>query len=527
MEFRVLGPLEVRHAGAAVPLGGPRQRAVLAALLLRANQLVTAQYLIEAVWETAPTSPESNLRTYVAGLRRRLQRAGEPEPRLVTGAGGYLFRVAPGELDVDTFHELVERARQARAGADLAGAARCYQDALRLWRGKPRWTGSPLGPRLWAALAQLEERRLRAVDQHAEARLALGDHDTVIDDLRRLVVEYPLRENLWARLMGALAEGWSHGGGPHGLPGGPPNAARGARHRTRRRAAGPPPADPGGARPGPPRPAPRVDRPPCPGSCRRTSAASPAGRRELAELDAALADRRAGRPRRWSAPSPARPGSARPPSPCTGRTGWRDRFPDGQLYVNLRGFDPTGRRCDPAEALRGFLDALGVPPHRIPADLDAQAALYRSLLAGRRVLVVLDNARDAEQVRPLLPGAPGCLVVVTSRNQLTGLVAARGRPPADPGPADRRRGARRCWPGGSAPDRVERRAGARSTRSSPGARGCRWRWRSSPPAPPPTRLPAGRARRRTARGRAAAWTRSTAATPPPTSGPSSPGRTGH
>ncbi len=106
-----------------------------------------------------------------------------------------------------------------------------------------------------------------------------------------------------------------------------------------------------------------------------------------------------------------------------------DRFPDGQLYVNLRGFDPTGTVVTAAEAVRGFLDALQVPTQNIPVGLDAQAARYRSLLAGRQMLIVLDNARDAEHVRPLLPGTPGCLVVVTSRNQLTGLVAAEGARP--------------------------------------------------------------------------------------------------
>lgn len=106
-----------------------------------------------------------------------------------------------------------------------------------------------------------------------------------------------------------------------------------------------------------------------------------------------------------------------------------DRFPDGQLYVNLRGFDPSGVVTSPAEAVRGFLDAFGVPPERVPTTLDGQVGLYRSLLADRRVLVLLDNARDAEQVRPLLPGSPGCLVLVTSRNKLTSLVAAEGTYP--------------------------------------------------------------------------------------------------
>src|SRR5204862_2228895 len=104
----------------------------------------------------------------------------------------------------------------------------------------------------------------------------------------------------------------------------------------------------------------------------------------------------------------------------------RDRFPAGQLYANRRGSDPTGAAMSAADAIRRFLDALDVPAERIPADLDAQCALYRTLLAGRRVLVLLDNARDADQVRPLLPGSPGCLVLITSRTRLPSLIAAEG-----------------------------------------------------------------------------------------------------
>jgi DNA-binding SARP family transcriptional activator len=432
VEFRILGPLEVRHAGATVPLGGPRPRALLAALLLRANEVVTTPYLIEAIWETPPACPESNLRTYVAGLRQRLHRAGRHDARLTTEAGGYLFRVAPGELDIEIFSGLVERARQARAAADLAGAARHYRDALRLWRGKPL-DGLPLGPRLWAALAHLEERRLSAVEQHAEVRSALGEHDAVIDELRCLVVEYPLREKLWARLMGALVE---TGRAAEALTvfqdarrvlreelGTEPGDALQILHRRilRRSVSNRPPAEP--ATQATPRAEPTTVPRQLPPDVR--GFAGRAG--ELRQLDAVLTA------------DPGEGAAAAAVCAVSGTAGvgkttlalhWAhrvaDRFPDGQLYVNLRGFDPTESPMDPAQAVRSFLEALGVPPQRVPTQPDGQVSLYRSLLAGRRVLVVLDNARDAAQVRPLLPGAPGCAAVVTSRTDLSALVATEG-----------------------------------------------------------------------------------------------------
>ncbi|GIG94385.1 SARP family transcriptional regulator [Plantactinospora mayteni] len=431
VELRVLGPLEVWHAGASVSLGGPRQRAVLAALLVRANDVVTAQYLTEVVWETPPASPESNIRTYVAGLRQRLHQAGADGSRLVTEAGGYLFRVFPGELDMQTFSQLIDRARQAQDEAELARAAECYQQALGLWRGNPL-DGLPVGARLWAELARLEERHLSAVEQHATTRMALGEHDGVIGELRRLVLQHPFRENLWSRLMLALSGA--------GRPAEALQAFQDARRVLR---------DELGAEPGrelqdlhqrilrqeavAPPPVPRAAPPAGPVTVPRQLPADVRGfaarAAELARLDAILA-------------STGEHGTAVPVCVVSGTAGvgktalavhWAhrvsDRFPDGQLYVNLRGFDPTGATMSPAEAVRGFLDALAVRPDRIPASPEAQIGLYRSLLADRRMLVVLDNARDIEQVRPLLPGAPGSLVLVTSRNHLTGLVAAEGAHP--------------------------------------------------------------------------------------------------
>ena len=186
--------------------------------------------------------------------------------------------------------------------------------------------------------------------------------------------------------------------------------------------------------------------------------------------------------------------------------------------MTMRGFDPTGVPMTAAEALATFLDALGVPPERMPATVDAQAGLYRELLAQRRVLVVLDNVRDAEQVRPLLPGAPACAAVVVSRNQLPGLVVAEGARPLRLDLLDRAQSrsfspagsGRRGWP----PSR-RRCSGSSIVRA-----GCRWPWRSWRPARPPirssvsTRSPASWTD----------WTRSPA--PTPTSGRSSPGRTG-
>jgi DNA-binding SARP family transcriptional activator len=196
VEFRLLGPLEVTRTGIPVPLGGPRQRALLTALLLRANRLATVPYLTESVWETPPVAPESNLRTYVAALRRRLP---EADTRLLTRPGGYLLRVLPGECDLTTFDQPV---------SDLADTA--DQDlldrldrALALWRGQPM-EGLITGPQLAIEATRLVDRRIEIALRYARAAAELGRDGEAVSRLHGLVEQYPLHEELWAQLIGAL-----------------------------------------------------------------------------------------------------------------------------------------------------------------------------------------------------------------------------------------------------------------------------------------------------------------------------------
>ena len=206
---------------------------------------------------------------------------------------------------------------------------------------------------------------------------------------------------------------------------------------------------------------------------------------DLRQLDALLPDTApTARPPWRSRRSPASPGSARPPWPSTGRTRSRDQFPDGQLYVDLRGYAATPQ--SPDRGAGQLLHALGVPTEQVPADLEEAAGLYRSVLADRRLLVLLDNAASADQVRPLLPGSPGCLVLVTSRDRLAGLVATRRRQAAGPRRAAPRTRPRRCSARSSAPSGSRPSPRPRPTWPGP-ARICRWRCGSPPPTWPTTR----------------------------------------
>jgi tetratricopeptide (TPR) repeat protein len=336
--------------------------------------------------------------------------------------------MAGGELDARLFLAHLDRARRLSAGGETRQAAAELRSGLRLWRG-PALAGLT-GRVIAAAAARLDEQCLAATEECLELELQLGRHAELVGELTELVAAHPLQDRLVAHLMVAL-----HRSGRQA-------EALQAYHRLRSALADQLGLEPGarlrdlhtailrdedgyaddgaGAAPAP--------------AVRVVPAQLPAdvtgftGRaRQLKDLDQLL-------------PGDAPGGAAAVMIAGTAGVGktalairWgqrvRHHFPDGQLYVNLRGFAAEGPPVRPSEALSGFLEALEVPPAQVPVGLDARSALFRSLLADRRMLVVLDNARDADQVRPLLPGSRSCLVLMTSRKILAGLVATEGARP--------------------------------------------------------------------------------------------------
>jgi DNA-binding SARP family transcriptional activator len=445
VEFGLLGPLLVRAEETSIAISAGKQRVLLAALLLAVNQVVALDKLAEALWQGSP--PETarvTLQNYIMRLRHTLGPTGYE--RIVSRPAGYLIEVRRGELDVAQFAELQSAGiAAARAGA-WENASSQLAAALGLWRGQP--LADIQSPLLAAEVPRLAEMRLAALESRIDADLHLGRHRQVTAELAALAAAEPLRELVHELLMLALYRS------------GQQAAALAAYRQARRRL-----VDELGVEPGP--------------ALRelnqRILQSDPALRiaapRDAADRNDAARNGHGQRPR--SGPRPAvraRPGGARSgpamlPATVPGFTGreaelrtlsaaatgtpasvlvisgtagvgktalavhWAHRhargFPGGQLYVNLRGFGPADP-LRPAEALRIFLDALAVPAAQIPATLDGRQSLYRSRLAGTKTLIVLDNAGGPDQVRPLLPGAPGCLVIVTSRNQLAGLIAADG-----------------------------------------------------------------------------------------------------
>jgi DNA-binding SARP family transcriptional activator/tetratricopeptide (TPR) repeat protein len=430
VEIRLLGPLDVRAGGRLSGTGPPQEGLVLAAVAVDAPRPVPMSVVIDRVWGAdPPAQARTAVAVRVTHLRRLLAAAsGSDQVWLAWRSGGYVLAVEPDQVDLLRFRRLVGQAR----AAGLADADRLalLDEAVGLRRG-PALDGMA-GE--WAARVRdaFEVERLEAMLDWGQAALRLGAQARVVPALRDLMNLHPYNEGVAVLLAGALAadgrrdEASEHlrvvSNRLHHDAGIDPGPQLRAAHQALL-SGEPVPAPTPAVRPAP------VAAPVVPPKQLPADVPGFAGRAEaLADLDKLMYQA-------TSVPTAvlvtAVSGTAGVGKTATA-VHWAhrvaDRFPDGQLYVNLRGFDPGGRVVEPGTALRGFLGTLGVPADRIPVGTDAQAALYRSLLAGRRVLVLLDNARDAEQVRPLLPGTPSALTVVTSRGQLPGLVAEGAQP---------------------------------------------------------------------------------------------------
>jgi DNA-binding SARP family transcriptional activator/tetratricopeptide (TPR) repeat protein/Fe2+ transport system protein FeoA len=470
IEFQLLGPVAVNLRGQARPLGGPKQRAVLVALLLRANNVVPTSQLLQLVWSDVPNSAESNLRTYLTRLRRLLRVPGEQQSRLLTQRGGHLVVVRAGELDVTGFEEL---ARKGEKADEHSLARQHFERALSVWRGKAL-DNVPLGPPLAAEAARLETRREHVHEQYLQARLALGEHEELLPELRALVLCNPLRERLACMLMVALHRS---GRRAEAL-----KVFRQARTRL---------VEELGVEPGvelrdlhqslladqdPDRGVPVLSQ----GLVAKFEANQSTTAADPTRSGSVPGTNGHGRPHRFRLPRPARnavftrpgvplprrglarpaqvpvdlatftgrsaelaqlvgPQSAPAPGSClitavdgmagVGKTTLvihaahqlMTGYPDGQLYLDLHGFTNGVEPLTPHEALHRMLHALDVPAGEVPAGTEERAGLYRSLLASRRMLVVLDNAHDEAQVSPLLPGAGDHRTLIASRKRLIGL----------------------------------------------------------------------------------------------------------
>ncbi|MFD8403723.1 BTAD domain-containing putative transcriptional regulator [Streptomyces anulatus] len=477
MEFRLLGTVSVETLTGPLPLGPAKRRSLLAALLLSANTPVSLGRLTECLWDDEPPSQARGvIQGHVSRLRALLAGADAEAygVELATLGDAYVLRAPETLLDSQRFEELLMLAREQRGPAD---AVLMLKEALSLWQG-PALSGAFAGPPLRVAAHSLEESRLATVEQLARAYGALGEHHRAAALLTAETAAHPLRESLAAELMLALFRAGRQSealdrfhrtrrlladelgidpgheladayalilrGAPGPTGAAPPKSAGASPAATSpgSEASASPAAPPGsGASPGAGSPsgaagggtdaaAPAPPRPPFP-------AAPPSHAGEPHPVDLLPRAPRGfhGRAAELAALSRSAAGEA-PVCLVTGPAGvgktalalqWAHRnpalFPDGRLFADLRGFSAAG---EPAlnDVLREFLLALGVSPRRVPESVPAAAALFRSLTARRRLLVVLDNARDSATVRTLLPGGADCVTLVTSRHRLEGLIAS-------------------------------------------------------------------------------------------------------
>jgi DNA-binding SARP family transcriptional activator/tetratricopeptide (TPR) repeat protein len=445
VEFRLLGEIEARIAGRPMDLGHTRRRCVLVVMLIDANRTVPVDRMVDRIWADHPPQGVRNvLYSYLSRLRQSL--AGATDVSIVRQSGGYILNVDPEIVDLHRFRSLIAKARDVTA--DDNTALTLYEEALSLWQGEPFPTLDT--PWFNTIRDSLEKERFTVELERNDLQLRAGRHAQLLAELSDRAASHPLDERLAGQLMltlyrsGRAADALDHYerlrsqlANELGTDPSPPLQELHQQMLVADPALNPPvgkvrlPGTSGGTGTGgSPQPAPAGSTAPVPRQLPAPPRLFTGRSRELAELSASLSDAGLDDDKTMAVAAIGGAGGI-------GKTWlalqWAhtnlERFPDGQLYVNLRGFDPKGSPMPVGVAIRAFLDALGVEPGLVPADLEAQTGLYRSLVAGRRMLIVLDNARDTTQVEPLLPGSPSCVVLVTSRNQLDGLVMTYGGRP--------------------------------------------------------------------------------------------------
>jgi DNA-binding SARP family transcriptional activator len=420
MDFFVLGPLEVVGPRGQVQINAGRRTALLAALLLHARRPVLVSTLVDCLWpDDPPQSAVQNIRTYISGLRRMLAEAGDRSRRLTSHSGAYRLSAGLGELDLLRFVALSKTADRAMSTGDHVRAALAAEKAIALWRGRPL-ADLDVGPTLGAKAAWLEERYWATFCAWIDARFAFGHHADMVPLLRQKVIERPLSERLWACLATALYKTGRTGdaletcteahrtfvdqlGIPPGpeigrtqaaiLRGDPLEGAPGQRAQLQAAVV------------------PRQLPPRTPDFVGRKSEL-----RRLMRLSESVAARKT-----EAGPSPVvtlsgPPGIGKSALAVTAAVEASPCFPDGQIFISLHGSDRSPR--PPEDALETALAGLGMDAAALPHDREALQSLYRSVLADRRMMVVLDDAVDAAHVRPLLPGCGRSLALVSSRQAL-------------------------------------------------------------------------------------------------------------
>jgi DNA-binding SARP family transcriptional activator/Tfp pilus assembly protein PilF len=424
-EFRILGPLEVLLGSRRLELTGTRQQVVLAMLLLSANGVVTLGRLEEAIYgEDLPPTSRTQAMIAVSALRRLLAEDGD-DATISRRAQGYVLQIDGGRLDSLRFATLLAAARSARDASDLGLAVAAYRDALRLWRG-PALEG--IDSHLVRAVAtQLDEQRIAAIEERLAVELDLGRHHELIGELAAATAEYPLRERLRGQLMLALYRA------------GRTAEALQSYQQVRRMMIDELGIEPGSELQRLQRAIlgsdPTLDPPVIPVTVPQSAQQVPrllptdisdfTGRSELVEQIDQRLTAPVGHSQRLAVPVlviTGQGGVGKTSLAVHAAHGVADQFADGQLFADLHG--ASARPTGPAQVLERFLRALGVPGPQIPESVDERAEAYRNLLAGRRVLVVLDDAASESQVLPLLPGSGSAAVLVTSRGALAGLAGA-------------------------------------------------------------------------------------------------------